>query len=332
MTTETVTPKGRWHWRRWVIGVTILCALVLIPEFFFRYTLSRSILTKIFPAPKMERVELSGSSASGTVLDGHGGWFNEGKLTELLIRSEKNGAIWDRPTDITIRNGRLRGSIRIMGMGRNGEGQHVRMSSHHEDHTKRAQAAAPTRVLISNVEIVSDHRIPIYLAPGATQITIENCKLTGWSSSVAVYLDAESSHNIIRNNTFDIRVSREVIAVDGSANNRIENNHFDLIPFGGIYLYRNCGEGGTVRHQTPHGNFITNNHFATDSLGWGARGIWLGFRNGRRPYCHADDGYPFGSSIDNRDFANDNTLINNTFTPSSARAILDSGENNHIEP
>ena len=202
--------------------------------------------------------------------------------------------------------------------------------SRREGHTERAQAAAPTRITIRNVEIEAAGVIPIYVAPGATEVTIENCTFRGWTTSVALYLDAESARNVIRDNVFDLRVSREVIAVDGSAENRIENNRFQSVALGGIYLYRNCGEGGTVRHQTPHGNFIADNRFNLHPLAWRAAGIWLGSRNGSRPYCHADDGFPFGSSIDNRDFAFGNSVTGNRFEPSLRRAIRDNGEGNHV--
>jgi parallel beta-helix repeat protein len=118
------------------------------------------------------------------------------------------------------------------------------------------------------------------------------------------------------------------MAVDGSATNTIIGNHFLQVSYGGIYLYRNCGEGGTVRHQTPQGNVIENNFFNIKDLRSGSYGIWLGSRQGRRSYCEEDAGYPFGSSIDNRDFADHNILRGNIFQPSSDRAIRDDGADN----
>ncbi len=334
MTQNQTTPQAILRpWRRWIFIAALIAAVLISPELVSRYFFSTTLTNKFSSAPAFEKIELIGKAASHTVLDGQGEYFNQGKLTEILIRSKKNKqAAWQRPSDIIIRNGRLRGSIRIMGMGRNGEAKFVRQSSHQKDHTQRAQTAAPTRILISRVDIEADHRIPIYIAPGVTHVTIENCHISGLSSSVALYLDAESSHITIRNNTFTIRPSREIIAVDGSAYNTISANRFKSIPFGGIYLYRNCGEGGTVRHQTPHDNLISGNHFSAHTLGWWSYGIWLGSRQGRRPYRHADDGYPFGSSLDNHDFANHNTLSNNTFTPTHTRAIRDQGENNQTTP
>lgn len=295
------------------------------------YLVTPSLLMKLLPPPKAERIVLSGRAASGTVIDGGGGWYNGGKFTELVIRSERTAGGWARPENIAIRNLRLRGSIRIMGLGRNGEAAGVRESSVRTGHTERAQTAAPTRIVISNVVFEACRRIPLYLAPGVTEVTVEHCAFGGWSGSVAVYLDAESGRNAIRGNTFVLRTGREVIAVDGSANNRIESNRFDRLALGGIYLYRNCGEGGTVRHQTPHGNTIAGNRFREAPF-WRSHGIWLGSRNGRRPHRDADAGYPFGSSADNRDFADDNTVTGNVFEAPTRRDIRDAGQNNRITP
>ena len=146
------------------IGSGCLLALALV----VLLNVNRSTLMKKLPAPKVERIVLAGSAASHKVIDCSGGWFNDGKLTELIIQSEKTANGWDRPEGIVIRNARFRGSIRIMGMGRNGEALTVRESSVKLGHTERAQAAAPTSIVISNVEIEADYRIPLYVAPGVT--------------------------------------------------------------------------------------------------------------------------------------------------------------------
>ena len=287
-----------------------------------------SFLLKLLPKPKFEKNNLEGSGDNGRVIDLQGGWLNEGKLTELVIRSKEAEKGWDVPEKITIRNGRIRGSIRIFGLGVNGEAPKVRESSHREGHTSRAQAAAPRAILLEDLQIEADHRIPLYLGPGVTGVTVRNCTFTGWSASTTVYLDAESGGNRIEGCTFDVRSGREVMAVDGSATNTIIGNRFLHAGYGGIYLYRNCGEGGTVRHQTPRGNVIENNFFNVKDLRSGSYGIWLGSRQGRRSYCEEDAGYPFGSSIDNRDFADHNVLRGNIFQPTSDRAIRDDGADN----
>jgi parallel beta-helix repeat protein len=150
-------------------------------------------------------------------------------------------------------------------------------------------------------------------------------------------MDAESAYNTIRNNIFNVYGNftlpqfriREVIAVDGSAHNIISENTFKFSEGGGIYLYRNCGEGGTVRHQEPQFNIIEKNDFNLSDLHDNNYGIWLGSRNGNRTYCNADKGYNFGSSVNDGDFANNNTVKNNVFTGSS-RTIRDDGKNNLI--
>lgn len=281
-------------------------------------------------ATKAERLILSGSAASHRKLDARGGDFNGGKLTELIIESRPTTNGWDRPEDITLCNGHLRGAVRILGLGRNGQAPQVRASSRELGHTERAQAAAPTQIVISNVTFEAAGGIPLYIAPGVTAVTVVNCTFTGTSSSTAIYLDAESAHHFIRSNLFQIHTQREIIAVDGSASNAISGNRFLSLPCGGIYLYRNCGEGGTIRHQTPHHNLIADNRFDTSSLRYGSYGVWLGSRNGRSRYRDDDAGFAFGSSLDNRDFADFNTVVRNQFLPPTSRDIRNNGKNNQI--
>ena len=289
-----------------------------------------SFLLKLLPQPKFEKNTFEGSGENGRVIDLQGGWLNEGKLTEMVICSKEAEKGWDVPEKITIRNGRIRGSIRIYGLGVNGEAAKVRESSRREGHTARAKAAAPRGMLLEDLQIEADHRISLYLGPGVTGVTVKNCTFTGWSASTTVYLDAESGGNRIEGCTFNVRSGREVMAVDGSATNTIVGNRFLQVGYGGIYLYRNCGEGGTVRHQTPRGNVIENNFFNMKDLRQGSYGVWLGSRQGRRSYCEDDAGYPFGSSIDNRDFADQNTVRGNVFQPATDRAIRDDGADNRV--
>lgn len=264
---------------------------------------------------------------TGTVIDCDGKPFNNGKTTELQIVTTKDAV----PSDITIRQCKITGSIRVAGLGFNGESKGVTASSITPGHTERAQAAAPTRITLSGLTITGKGRIPVYLSPGVTRVTLQNSTIKGNSNAVALYMDAESGHNTIRSNTFDVATgqSREVIALDGSADNLIANNTITRAVHGGIYLYRNCGEGGTVRHQAPQRNRITGNRFDLAGMGWSDYGIWLGSRNGNRNYCHLDDGYPFGSSSDDRDFADNNIITGNTFAGSS-RTIRDDGNRNQI--
>ena len=280
--------------------MNILCAIPLI-----------SLLFACSEAPKVsyETIKLQ----RPTTIDCEGGAYNKGKVTELQILAD----------NITIKRCKINGSIRTIGLGHNGEAPGVKASSAKAGHTARAQAAAPKGTVLYAVTITGYGRIPLYLGPGTTRLTMYDSTIKGRSDSVALYLDAESGINIIRNNTFDINgASREIIALDGSANNQLLTNAIKQASNGGIYLYRNCGEGGTVRHQTPQNNFIAGNTINNT----GGYGIWLGSRNGGRLYCRDDAGFPFGSSKDNGDFADNNTVRDNTFT-GSARTIRDDGNN-----
>jgi len=273
-------------------------------------------------------------SKSDTVIDCNGGLFNGGKLTYLVISSTKTSSGWVQTKNVTVKNCKIIGGVRIIGLGKNGQAADVKESSLSLGHTERAQAAAPANIKFSNVIFeTSDGMTLLYIAPGTTYVTVENSTFSGINtgSGPIVYMDAESGHNIFRNNIFSARSTREVIACDGSAYNLIEENDFNMITKGGIYLYRNCGEGGTVRHQTPNHNTIRNNSFNLSNLIYGNYGIWLGSRNGNKSYCEDDAGYSFGSSIDNRDFANDNIVNSNSFSGGSASTqIKNDGENNQI--
>ena len=279
--------------------MSILCAIPLI-----------ALLFACSEAPKVsyETIKLQRS----TTIDCEGGAYNKGKVTELQILAD----------DITIKRCKINGSIRTIGLGHNGEAPGVKASSITLGHTARAQAAAPKNTVLYAVTITGHGRIPLYLGPGTTRLTMSDSTIKGRSDSVALYLDAESGSNIFRHNTFALTSSsREVIALDGSADNQILGNTISASN-GGIYLYRNCGEGGTVRHQAPQNNFIAGN--TIDNAG--GYGIWLGSRNGGRFYCNDDAGFPFGSSQDDGDFADGNIARDNTFT-NSARTIRDDGKN-----
>ena len=116
--------------------------------------------------------------------------------------------------------------------------------------------------------------------------------------------DAESSENRIIGNRFAVKTTRrEQIAVDGSAGNLISGNVFEDAINGGIFLYRNAGEGGTIRHQPPQHNRIEGNHFRYEGLVRPRPAVWLNQRNGRTTHRLSAPDLPLGSSLDPRDLA-----------------------------
>ena len=265
-----------------------------------------------------KRVIILGSAASGMVLDCQGARVRN----EVLILSRETPApeagAWDRPERVTVRNCTVVGGMRVSGMAINGEAPALRASSRTLGHTERVQNAAPRDILLEDLSIRTPGNIPLYVSPGVTRLTLRNSTITGKSRSVAIYLDAESAANIIAGNTIDADVGREAIAVDASAYNLIANNMIRTRSPrpGGIFLYRNCGQGGTIRHQTPHSNAIVGNEFFV------APAIWVASRNGNRSYCWADSGYPFGSSASNLDHAQNTLICGNHFAATDGREIL----------
>lgn len=269
-----------------------------------------------------KRLLFRGAAASGVYFDCNGSTLNEAGVNSgkdmirvLSQKTVKNGeTIWARPSDVTIKNCTVQGSVRIYGMATNGEGADLRASSVSEGHTERAQRAAPTRITLDKIKIIGSSRIPLYISPGVTYVALTNSNIQGRSSSVAIYLDAESGYNLIKNNSIHTDTDkRELIAVDGSANNKIIGNRLSSLDKGGIYLYRNCGEGGTVRHQSPTDNHIINNIFYYNKYNGSNPAVWVASRNGNRNYCNADNGYPFGSSANNNDLAHRNVIAQNQF-------------------
>jgi hypothetical protein len=279
-------------------------------------------------------IVFSGSAASGSRLDCHGATLDgtiPAALAVLIESVRRPDGSWDRPMDITIRDCIVKGEINIRGLGRNGEAKLVRQSSLTPGHTARAQAAAPSRIRLENITFVAQRNIPLYAGPGVTELTVENSTFTGTSRSVGLYLDAESARNRIAGNRFDLRTLwREILAVDGSAANRIENNRFENPISGGIFLYRNCGEGGTIRHQAPQQNVIANNVFRYRNVAGARPAIWLGSRQGNRFYCLRRPRAPFGSGLSADDNAQYNTVTGNRLVGGGPNLILDQDENNIV--
>lgn len=262
---------------------------------------------------------IEGAEASGAGVDCGGGALGRPGVEtaptapSVAIRSRPvpgSRLRWSRPTDVAITDCTVHGGLRIWGMGAGGEIESLRRSSRTPGHTVAAQAAAPSHVVLTRLVFMGTGSIPLYIGPGTTATTVTGARFAGWSNSSAVYLDAESAGNLIANSVFAIRTAREQIAVDGSARNRITGSRFDVAGRGGVFLYRNCGEDGVIRHQTPSDNRISGNVF-TGADWLRPRAVVVGSREGRRRYCAADRGWAFGSSADDGDHATGNLVSDN---------------------
>ncbi len=297
-----------------------------------------------------KRIILKGSEASGVTIDCNGGNIIVANRPQAILITSIKGAgnVWDRPSDITIRDCSIKGGIRVQGMGANGEALEVKKSSQSKGHTKRAQDAAPTRITLNKLHLIAAGGIPLYVSPGTTRVSLLNSLIEGSTDSVNIYLDTESGYNVIKNNRIHANSSkRELIAVDGSANNVIANNKFSSLHNGGVYLYRNCGEGGTIRHQSPQSNLVSNNYFYYDKFDGTKKewivetkkvfgitvkipklvtvnypSVYLGSRNGNRGYCDLDKGKSFGSSGSDLDYVRSNAVIDNQIVKLSPSKMI----------
>ena len=101
------------------IGFLFLIGLVVLAAWgWWRFV--PSPLLKLLPAPHLEKYEITGRDRNGSVIDLQGAYFNDGKPTEIVICSVRTPEVWEVPENLIIRNGRLRGGIRIMELGANG--------------------------------------------------------------------------------------------------------------------------------------------------------------------------------------------------------------------
>lgn len=258
----------------------------------------------------------------------------------VLIRSQfdHRNRTWKQVRDVSLRNCLIHGAIQV---GSNLTAEHVRSSSFSSGHSERMQSIAATNIHLQNLSLRADksssghvQRTLLYVGIGVTELTLEGAKLSGATESIAVYLDAETSRNTIRDNLFEVTtLRREIIAVDGSADNHITDNKFVNPRNGAIFIYRNCGETGLVRHQEPRRNIIARNTFRFPLRAARPKPvIWVASREkgaNYRSWCDLDKGHSYGSGISDLDFAKDNRIIDNVFInldPEMA-VVIDDPEN-----
>ncbi len=279
-----------------------------------------------------KKILFKGAAANGALLDCMGSRIapssSQGSKYSITVRSSKlEDGTWSRPVGVVVRNCKIQGSIRVYGMAPVSSDE-LKESSRALGHTERMQAAAPQGTRLENLILTAVETTPLYFSTGVTHSVLLNSEIKGKSGSVAVYLDAESSHNTLKGNYIHVESpKREQVAVDGSAHNRIVGNRFASLKNGGIYLYRNCGERGVVRHQPPQHNQIINNIFEYGGKKTGAPSVWVGSRSTwvqklkiffGLGYCKDDRGFDFGSSQSNKDHARHNAIAENQVVKNSA--------------
>lgn len=143
--------------------------------------------------------------------------------------------------------------------------------SRQPDYVSTLRANALRGIRFQQVVFRAQGYTPLYIGPGVTEAEMVDTIFLGGADGVIIYLDAESSRNLICGNQSqaesDLGVdSRENIAIDGSDYNRIIGNCFSALDHGGIYLYRNCGQVALLEKADPqeeasrhHGGVLDSN-------------------------------------------------------------------------
>jgi hypothetical protein len=238
---------------------------------------------------------LEGPAASGVTIDCQGATL-KGPHPTLAIRSKKSGdPEYEPPRGILIKNCRIIGSVSAgIGMKRVA----VKPFTRTPDYVANVRRYSPAMITLDGVTITATpgpkglSTTPLYIYAGVSGFALVNSEINGASDNVAIYLDAESTGNTIKRNRIQAATKREVMAIDGSSHNMIINNWFSGLGKGGIFLYRNCGEDGAVRHSTPSHNRIINNVFYYDKYGGPKLSVYFGSRDGQQGYLRQRQGPP----------------------------------------
>lgn len=271
---------------------------------------------EIYPGEIRKEIEFSGPGAVGITFSCKGHRINhqssEGRA--IAVRTDSSGNV---PHDITIKDCEVNGNIRLV------QGDQTICSGCADpaaDAIARRQATAPHHIYMRNLKITAaSGGNGVHFSGGVSFSSLTNSSVRGSiGRNTAIYLSPESANNAIVGNFIGVNTeNREQIAIDGSANNYIADNDLSALNHGGIYIFRNCGEDGTVRIQKPWHNSIVNNRFYyekfDDSDDYPA--LWVASRTiayeedgqvyyaNRSDYCGRDNRYPFGSGIDDSDNA-----------------------------
>ncbi|MFN8602013.1 MAG: right-handed parallel beta-helix repeat-containing protein [Candidatus Binatia bacterium] len=196
-------------------------------------------------------------------------------------------------------------------------------------------------VVIENSRLTDSRGSGLFVNGYVTGVTLRNLDISG-SGSVGVYLEAGSKGTLVeRNRVHDngygdvtpegipfvvggveiryLSTGREGIAIDGSRDNVVRRNVIERNSYGGIFLYKNCGENFTsqpgqwwTRRYGADGNVIEKNRISDEYTG-----VWIGSRMAENTLfmdC-SDAPYSTGPFASIRlDYAKQNRVERNVFT------------------
>ncbi|WP_299011752.1 hypothetical protein [uncultured Shewanella sp.] len=251
----------------------------------------------------------------------------------IIIQSVKKADnTWSAPQHINIENCRIKGSIRMSGMGINAKDNHIQVSSFSADHTQRLNEASPRHIMLNNIDIKGISRPLLHLSPGVNHVTLSHGNLHGLSDTVALSLDTETNFNTIKDNHIHVETKQHLMTLNGSANNTIKNNYFTLNDNGGIYLYRHCGQHNNLHGQTTHLNHIEANYFTLKNIS-NHPSIQMNAIDYQQGYCNdqTPTSVTHTSTITQQDNAMVNTIIYNQFLHASPQEVISLGDSSLAE-
>jgi parallel beta-helix repeat protein len=198
-----------------------------------------------------------------------------------------------------------------------------------------------SNIVIENSRFSGSRGSGVFVNGYVTGVTLRNLEIFG-AGSVGIYLEAGSKGTLVeRNHVHDngygdvtpegipfvvggveiryLSTGREGIAIDGSRDNVVRRNVIERNSYGGIFLYKNCGENFTAqpggwwtRRYGADGNVIERNQIRDAYTG-----VWIGSRmaeNQRFLDC-SDPAYVSGPvQRIHLDDAKQNVLQYNVFT------------------
>lgn len=275
-----------------------------------------------YPGKITRRLAFSGASSANVTFDCADATisptFNRSSPAITVNSDKRADGSWFPATGVLVRRCTVEGKIAIAGGDRSVE------SNRNPNYTAIAQATAPQSIKFERItQILNDvatDAIGFYFGPGVRYSTLIDSEIKG-TVGVAIYMAPESAWNDVINNTIHASTPTDdyqQMSIDGSAHNHIFGNYFSGLDHGGIYIFRNCGESGTIRHQKPWGNEIVNNFFYYNKYDGSRPAVWVGARmrttyvrfkgtvliNEKDPdYCWKDDDLTGGSADDNTDNA-----------------------------
>jgi choice-of-anchor A domain-containing protein len=290
-----------------------------------RYTIHKDVIVRdedVTDDPSGAVIDLSGVKIVGNLVIGASNDLNDPDRDRH-----------PRLHDIKISNAEIHGSVRV----RSGVSTDVLWySSEHQGHTERLRSLTTTRIDLERLTISGEGESSLlYVENGVTNVTLTDSIVQGSADMSVIYLDSESGYHVIRNNIIraqSLRL-RPRITIDSSSHNRIVGNRFENLQAAGIYLFRNCGEDGLVRHQVPEHNQIINNWFDDEDYEGEDPAVLVGARpnGGNRDFCGDDDDVvpPVGSAIFDGDLPSYNVVAQNRIVGRSPGEMIRASAESH---